>query len=218
MGGLNNSVVSIKEGLSGYINVRVESKGFRDISLKMLPSPKGIDAIEIGEISVSGARMRSKNAATNEPMPDLDSTRQPLLGALLALKIVKFAEMHNIAKVSAFASFVPANPGRGETAYQGARFWPAGGFDGTIGAENVSRVQDFLWSNLGVAIKVKMLFVSPQTNVLDFLADSKGNLIPKSMDFWRSAPSSYHGSVNLSDKASKSYLVYQRALSDFGLK
>jgi hypothetical protein len=218
LGGLNNSVISIKKGRGGFVDVAVESKGFRAINMKLLTGREGIKAIEVSEISVSGFRTPERNAATNEPMPDLDTARQPLVGALLAMKIVKFAETNNVPSVSAYAMFTPANPGSGQRAFQGARIWPTGGFDGPIGIENVARVQEFLQANPGVAQRVGLSFVTRQTHVLDVLADSQGNLVPEAMEFWRSAPSSYRGSVNLSDKSSKSYLIYQRALADFGLK
>ena len=218
LGGLNNSVISIKEGRGGFVNVTVESKGFRAINMKLLTGPEGIKAIEVGEISVSGFRTPERNAATNEPMPDLDTPRQPLVGALLALKIVQFAEMNNVPSVSAYAQFTPANPGSGERAFQGARIWPTGGFDGPIGIDNVARVREFLQAHPDVAQRVGLSFVTEKTHVLDFMADSAGNMVPEAMEFWRSAASSYRGTVNLSEKSSRSYLVYQRALADFGLK
>jgi hypothetical protein len=218
LGGLNNSVISIKRGRGVLVDVTVESKGFLTINIKLITGPKGIKEIGVGEISVSGARTPQRNAATNEPMPDLDTTWQPLLGKLLALKIVKSAEMNSVPNVSAYASFAPADPGSGERAFQGARVWPSGGFDGPIGIDNVARVQEFLQANPGVAERVGLSFVTEKTHVLDFLADSAGNLVPEAMEFWRSGASSYRGNVNLSDKSSRSYLVYQRALAEFGLK
>jgi hypothetical protein len=219
LGGLNNSVVSITKGQSGLVSVKVESKGFRVVTLQILTSPKGIQEISIVEISASGPRTPQRNAATYEAMPDLDTTRQPLVGALLALKIVKFAEMNNVPKVTAFADFSAANPGSNDVSYQGARFWLVGGFDGQLTRHAVvARVNAFLQANPDVAKKVGLSQVTTATKVLDFLADSDGNLVPEAMEFWRSAPSSYQGAVNLSDKSSKSYKLYQRALSDFGLK
>ncbi len=217
LGGLNNSIISIKKLRLRLVVVTVESKGFRAIHFTLRTSSKGIDEITVGEISTSGSRKPQRNVATNEVMPELDS-RQPLVGALLALKICQYAEQNNISGVSALAAVGPANSESGDLATQGARVWPTIGLDGPIGEVNVMRVQKFLRNNPAVAEKVGLRSVTGKTRVLDLVADSTGKLVPEAMEFWRTSPNSYDGRFNLSDKSSRSYLTYQRALEDYGLK
>ncbi len=217
LGRLNNSIISIKRLPMGLVVVNVESKGFRAISLMLRTSSQGIDEITVGEISTGGSRTPQRNAATNEVMPDLD-TRQPLVGALLGLKILQYAEHNNVPTVSARAAVGPANSESGDLATQGARVWPTIGLDGPIGEVDVVRVQKFLRNHPTVAEKVGLRSVTGTTRVLDLLADSAGNLVPEAMGFWRASPNSYDGRVDLSDKSSRSYLIYQRALEDYGLK
>ena len=217
LGGLNNSIISIKRLPMGLVVVTVESKGFRAISLVMRTSSKGIDEITVDEISTGGSRAPQRNAATNQVMPDLD-TRQPLVGALLGLKILQYAEHNNVSTVSALAAVGPANSESGDLATQGARVWPTIGLDGPIGEVNVVRVQKFLRNHPTVAEKVGLRSVTGKTRVLDLVADSAGNLVPEAMEFWRTSPNSYDGRVNFLNKSSRSYRVYQRALEDYGLK
>ena len=217
LGGLNNSIISIKKLRLRLVVVTVESKGFRAIHFTLRTSSKGIDEITVGEISTSGSRTPQRNVATNEVMPELDS-RQPLVGALLALKICQYAEQNNISGVSALAAVGPANSESGDLAIQGARVWPTIGLDGPIGEVNVMRVQKFLRNNPAVAEKVGLRSVTGKTRVLDLVADSTGKLVPEAMEFWRTSPNSYDGRFNLSDKSSRSYLTYQNALEDYGLK
>jgi hypothetical protein len=217
LGGLNNSIISIKKLPMGLVVVTAESKGFRAISVMLRTSSKGIDEITVGEISTGGSRTPQRNAATNEVMPNLD-TRQPLVGALLALKICQYAEQNNISGVLALAAVGPANSESGDLATQGARVWPTVGLDGPIGEVNVMRVQKFLRNNPAVAEKAGLRSVTGKTRVLDLVADPTGKLIPEAMEFWRTSPNSYDGRVDLSNKSSRSYLIYQRALEDYGLK
>jgi hypothetical protein len=217
LGGLNNSIISIKKLPMGLVVVTVESKGFRAISLMLRTSSKGIDEITVGEISTGGSRTPERNAATNEVMPNLD-TRQPLVGALLALKICEYAEQNSISSVLALAAVGPANSENGDLATQGARVWPTVGLDGPIGEVNVVRIQKFLRNHPEVAEKSGLRSVTGRTRVLDLVADPTGKLIPEAMEFWRASPNSYDGRVDLSNQSSRSYLIYRRALEDYGLK
>jgi hypothetical protein len=216
LGGLNNSVISIRNQSSLYTDVQVESLGFRDIRLRLYTAQKGIISIEVLALHASGSRELA-GTGTDNPLPDLDR-RQPLVGTLLALKIFKYAELHDMNEIFGRAAFAPASSVSGEIAYQGARIWPTIGFNGRIGSTNVARVQHFINTNPDVATRVGLSVVTGNTRVLDFLADSDGNLVSESIKFWRSSPSEFLGRLDFFDKSSKSYLVYQRALADFGLK
>lgn len=209
LGGLSNSSITIERlGDKPSFQITIKSDGFSRIALSLKLSQKGITGITIGEIS------------TTKPAPQRDATkpRALLLGAILGLKIVQFAESKKIDKVEALAIVTKERPGSPYISYQGAQFWLNAGLDGPIGLKGASKIREFIRTLPEGKSWVDPKSVTENTRILDLLTDAKGNLVPEYVKYWRESAFSYQGSIDLKNKKSKSYLLYQHALKESGLK
>ena len=220
LGGLNNSIISIeKNTYEPTVTIKVESNNFRNIQLTLTTATKGIAQISVDEISAGSPRRPQRDVVTNEVINEDLSTRRRLIGALLALKIAQYAESNNIGRVEAIAAFNREEPGSKVPTYQGAQFWLNIGLDGRLGMVGEAELKAFLKTHPDVEAKwVNANSITSETRVLDLVADSAGNLIPEHVKFWRQSPIEYRGSIDLRNHESKSYVLYQRALKEFGLK